>query len=87
MFFFSKFYAIYFAVKVASKGWNLFTMEKVVNPTVQKNNLFHQVSSITTSEVVFSHPLGLTELVDLPLHCGALPLVIVRGFKTCTGYG
>ena len=36
-------------------------MEKVVNPTVPKNNLFHQVYSITTFEVVFSHPLGLTE--------------------------
>ena len=41
-----------------------FTMEKVVNPTVSKNNLFHQVSSITTFEVVFSHPLGLTEILQ-----------------------
>ena len=38
-----------------------FTMEKVVNPTVPKNNLFHEFYSITTFEVVFSHPLGLTE--------------------------
>ena len=40
-------------------------MEKVVNPTVSKNNLFHQVSSITAFEVVFSHPLGLTERSEI----------------------
>ena len=38
-------------------------MEKVVNPTFPKNNLFHQFYSMTTFEVVFSHPLGLTENV------------------------
>ena len=62
LFFSSKFFAIYFAIKVAIKWWNFFTMEKVVNPTFPKNNLFHQVYSMTTFEVVFSHPLGLTEI-------------------------
>ena len=61
LFFFSKFFAIYFAIKVAIKWWNFFTMEKVLNPTFPKNNLFHQVYSITTFGVVFFHPLGLTE--------------------------
>ena len=37
-------------------------MKKAVNSTVPKNNLYRQVNSITTFEVVFSHPLGLTEL-------------------------
>ena len=61
LFFSSKIFAIYFAIKVAIKWWNFFTMEKVVNPTFPKNNPFHQVYSMTTFEVVFSHPLGLTE--------------------------
>ena len=67
MFFFSKIFAIYFAIKVTIKLWNFFTIEKVVNPTFPKNNLFHQVYSMTTFEVVFSHPLGLTEQIELLL--------------------
>ena len=57
----SSIFAIYFAIKVVIKWWNFFTMEKVENPTVPKNNLFRQVYSITAFEVVFFHPLGLTE--------------------------
>ena len=46
LFFYSKNFAIYFAIKVAIKWWNFFTMEKVVNPTVPKklpfpSSLFH----------------------------------------------
>jgi hypothetical protein len=36
-------------------------MQKVVNSTVPKNNLFHQVYSFTTLEVAFSHLFGFTE--------------------------
>jgi hypothetical protein len=61
LFFFSNFFAIYFGIKVAIKWWNFFTMQKVVNSTVPKNNLFHQVYSFTTLGVAFSHLLGLTE--------------------------
>ena len=52
-------------------------MEKVVNPTFPKNNLFHQVYSMTTFEVVFSHPLGLTE--DFNFICS------VSVSKKCSG--
>ena len=61
LFFFPNFFAIYFAIKVAIKWWNYFTMQKVVNFTVPKNNLFHQVYSFATLEVAFSHLFGLTE--------------------------
>ena len=59
--FFKKKFALYFALKVAIKWWNFFTMQNVVNSTDPKNNLFHQFYSITTFGVAFSHPLGLTE--------------------------
>jgi hypothetical protein len=61
LFFISSFFAKCFAIKVAINWWNFFTMQKVVNSTVPKNTLFHQVYSITTFAVAFSHLLGLTE--------------------------
>jgi hypothetical protein len=62
LFFLFKIFAIYFAIKVAIKWWNFFTMQKAVNSTAPKNNLFHQVYSFTTLGVAFSHLLGLTEV-------------------------
>ena len=38
-----------------------FTMQKVVNTKILKNNTFHQFRQSTTFGVAFHHPSGLTE--------------------------
>ena len=43
-----------------------FTMQKVVNTKILKNNTFHQFWHSTTFGVAFHHPSGLTE-VDEPV--------------------
>jgi hypothetical protein len=44
-------------------------MQKAVNSTAPKNNLFHQVYSFTTLGVAFSHLLGLTEHACIIDYC------------------
>ena len=44
-----------------------FTMQKVVNTKILKNNTFHQFRHSTTFGVAFHHPSGLTEVVVVVL--------------------
>ena len=41
-----------------------FTMQKVVNTKILKNNTFHQFRHSTTFGVAFHHPSGLTEYAN-----------------------
>ena len=46
-----------------------FTMQKVVNTKILKNNTFHQFRHSTTFGVAFHHPSGLTECINFETQC------------------
>ena len=63
--FFSNFFVRYITIKSPLIGGISFTMQKVVNNKVPKNNPLYQFYPITAFQVVFYHPSGFTEMVTV----------------------